>query len=55
MTHSIFLQKLIKESSTHVARRRNDEHESTSEYREEFKNLDYLIDENQSINSILVD
>jgi hypothetical protein len=54
-THSIFLQKLIKESSTHAARRRNNEHEQTFECREEFKNLDHLIDENQFINSILID
>jgi predicted glycoside hydrolase/deacetylase ChbG (UPF0249 family) len=54
-THSTLLQRLIRESSTHAARRRNDEHEQTSEYREEFKSLDHLIDENQFINSIFTD
>jgi hypothetical protein len=54
-THSTLLQRLIKESSTYAARRRNDEHEQTSEYNEEFKSLDHLIDENQSINSIFTD
>ncbi len=54
-THFTFLQKLIKKSLAHAAQRRNDEHESISEYREEFKNLDHLIDENQFINLILVD
>jgi hypothetical protein len=54
-THFILLQKLIKESSTHVARRRNDEHEQILEYREEFKSLDHFIDENQFINSIFTD
>jgi hypothetical protein len=51
----LFLQRLIRESSTHVARRRNDEHEQIFEYREEFKSLDHLIDENQFINSIFID
>jgi DNA polymerase sigma len=55
MTHSTFLQRLIRESSAHAARRRNDEHEHISEYREKFKNLDHLIDENQFINSIFTD
>ncbi len=45
-THFILLQRLIKESSAHAARRRNDEHEQISEYFEEFKDLDHLIDEN---------
>ncbi len=54
-THSTLLQRLIRESSTHAARRRNDEHEQTFKYLEEFKDLDHLIDENQSINSIFID
>ncbi len=54
-THFTLLQKLIKESSAHAARRRNDEHEQIFEYFEEFKNLDHLIDENQFINSIFID
>jgi hypothetical protein len=54
-THSTLLQRLIRESSTHAARRRIDEHEQISEYREEFKNLDHLIDQNQFINSIFTD
>jgi hypothetical protein len=54
-THSTLLQRLIRESSAHAARRRNDEHEQTSEYFEEFKDLDHLIDENQFINSIFTD
>jgi hypothetical protein len=49
------LQRLIRESSAHAARRRNDEHEQTSEYLEKFKDLDHLIDENQFINSIFID
>ncbi len=44
--HSFFSQRLNKKSSTHAARRRNDEHEQIFEYREEFKNLDHLISEN---------
>jgi hypothetical protein len=55
LRHILFLQRLIRESSAHAARRRNDEHEQISEYREEFKNLDHLIDENQFINSIFTD
>jgi hypothetical protein len=54
-THSTLLQRLIRESSAHAARRRNDEHEQTFEYLEEFKDLDHLIDENQSINLIFTD
>jgi hypothetical protein len=54
-THSILLQKLIEESSMHAARRKNDEHEQIFEYREKFKSLDHLIDENQFINSIFTD
>ncbi len=54
-THFTLLQKLIRESSAHAARRRNDEHEQTFEYFEEFKDLDHLIDENQSTNSIFID
>jgi hypothetical protein len=50
-----FCKKLINESSTHAAQRRNDEHEQTFKYREEFKNLEYLINENPFINSIFVD
>jgi hypothetical protein len=40
------LQRLIRESSAHAARRRNDEHEQIFEYLEKFKDLDHLIDEN---------
>ncbi len=54
-THSTLLQRLIKESSTHAARRRNDEHKQIFEYREEFKSLDHLINKNQFINSIFID
>ncbi len=54
-THFTLLQRLIRKSSAHAARRRNDEHEQTSEYFEEFKDLDHLIDENQFINSIFID
>jgi hypothetical protein len=53
-THFILLQRLIKESSAHAARRRNDEHEQTSEYREEFENFNHLINENQFINLIFI-
>jgi hypothetical protein len=47
--------EIDQQSSAHAARRRNDEHEQTFEYREEFKSFDHLIDENQSINSIFID
>jgi hypothetical protein len=54
-TNFILLQRLIKKSSTHAARRRNDEHEQIFEYHEEFKSLDHLINENQFINLIFID
>ncbi len=51
-TYSSLLQKLNKESSTHITSRRNDEHEQTFKHREKFKSFNHLIDENQFINSI---
>jgi hypothetical protein len=54
-TYSTFLQRLIKELSTHVERRRNDEHEHIFEHREEFKNIDHLINEINSLTQFSFD
>ncbi len=48
-----FLQQQSNEQTKHVRKKRNDEFTQPSEHREEIKDINQLIDENQFIHSIL--
>jgi hypothetical protein len=52
---AVFLHEQSNKQTTHVKSRRNDESTQVIEHREETQDVDKLIDENQSINSMFSD